>query len=44
MLRGSFENFPNSYYRDIKISDLNQYIISKKVRKEITDWIKENDI
>ena len=44
MIRFSFENFPNSFYRDIKLSDLNQFIISKRIRKEIDDWRKQNDI
>ena len=44
LIRFSFENFPNSYYRDVKISDLNQFLISKRIRKEITDWLKENGI
>lgn len=44
MIRCSFENFPNSFYRDIKISDLKQFIIPKRIRKEIDDWRKENDI
>ena len=42
-IRCSFENFPNNYYRDIKISDLNNYQISKNIRKEIDNCKKEND-
>ena len=41
-IRCSFENFPNNYYRDIKLSDLNKFIIPKKIRKEITIWREEN--
>ena len=44
MIRFSFENFPNSYYRDVNISDLNQFLIPKKIRKEISDWLNENGI
>ena len=41
-IRCSFENFPNNYYRDIPISDLNQFIVPKKIRKEIDIWRKQN--
>ena len=41
-IRCSFEIFPNNYYRDIPISDLNQFIVPKKIRKEIDIWRKQN--
>ena len=41
-IRCSFEKFPNNYYRDIPISDLNQFIVPKKIRKEIDIWRKQN--
>ena len=43
-IRCSFVNFPNSFYKDIKISDLNNYIISKKFLKKIKAWRENNDI
>ena len=43
-IRCSLENFPNNYYRDINISDLNQFIVPKKIRKEIDIWLKQNGL
>ena len=43
-IRCSFENFPNNYYRDINISDLNQFIVPKKIRKDIDIWLKQNGL
>ena len=37
-LRCSFYNYPDSFYKDIKLSDLNNYVMSKKIRKRINDW------
>jgi hypothetical protein len=41
-LRCSFVNFPHSYYRDIDVSELNNYIISKSIRKRIKIWREKN--
>ena len=43
-LRCSFDNYPNSYYKDILLSDLNKYSIPKRIREEINNWRKKNDI
>ena len=43
-LRCSFDNYPNSYYKDILLSDLNKYSIPKRIRQEINNWRKKNDI
>lgn len=41
-LRCSFVNFPHSYYRDIDVSELNNYIIPKSIRKKIKIWREKN--
>lgn len=43
-VRCSFDNYPNSYYKDILLSDLDKYYIPKKIRQEINNWRKKNDI
>ena len=43
-VRCSFDNYPNSYYKDILLSDLNKYSIPKRIRQEINNWRKKNDI
>merc|ERR1711947_65899 len=40
-LRCSFDNYPNSYYKDILLSDLNKYSIPKRIRQEINNWRKK---
>ena len=43
-VRCSLDNYPNSYYKDILLSDLDKYSIPKKIRREINDWRKKHDI
>ena len=43
-VRCSFDNYPNSYYKDILVSDLNKYYIPKRIRQEINNWREKNDI
>lgn len=38
----SFVNYPDSYYKDIKVSELNKYIIPKRLRKKIKHWREKN--
>merc|ERR1711954_340123 len=40
-VRCSFDNYPNSYYKDILLSDLNKYSIPKRIRQEINNWRKK---
>ena len=41
-LRCSFVNYPHSYYKDINVSELNDYIIPKSIRKKIKIWKDKN--
>lgn len=43
-IRCSFDNFPNSFYKDISISDLHNYSIPKRLRLKINKWREDNDI
>ena len=42
-IRCSFVNHPDSFFKDIPISDINDYIINKKIKKQINDWKKKWD-
>ena len=43
-IRCSFDNFPDSFYKDILISDLNKYSIPKSLRLKIKKWREKHDI
>lgn len=43
-IRCSFDNFPDDYYKDILLSELNNYIIPKKIRNIINNWREKNGI
>ena len=43
-LKCSFVNYPPTYYMNINLSDLNKFIIPRKLRKKIEAWRKKHGI
>ena len=43
-IKCSFDNFPDSHYKDILISELDQYFIPKRLRHRIKNWREKNDL